>query len=128
MAIRIRVYPQPWSVGARRNRAIRQQQQLQTQLMLQRQMQASQYGGWQSPLQTGYGSSWNSPWQSRFGSWSAGAGSVGCAPAWGSSYGSNHAAMSGSAWLGSPYLSAPAHSTSWGAAPFGAWSSMQRWW
>jgi hypothetical protein len=51
MSIRIRVYPQPGSVGARRNRAIRQQrqliqrQQLQLAFVRQQQLQQQMYGG-----------------------------------------------------------------------------------
>lgn len=61
MAIRIRVYPQPGSIGARRNRQRRAQQRRlnqqraqirmqQQQLLRQQQMQVSMSGGYGSPF------------------------------------------------------------------------------
>lgn len=60
MAIRIRVYPQPGSIGARRNRQRRAQQRrlnqqraqirMQQQLLRQQQMQMSVSGGYGSPF------------------------------------------------------------------------------
>lgn len=59
MAIRIRVYPQPGSIGARRNRVIKRQQQLvraqqrlefaRQQQLLRQQQAFMQYGGYAQP-------------------------------------------------------------------------------
>ena len=67
MSIRIRVYPQPWSIGARRNRAIRRQQQLlNQQIAYQNQLirQQSMFGygtGFQSSFGSNYGTGSYSP-------------------------------------------------------------------
>lgn len=76
MAIRIRVYPQPHSIGARRNRARRRQQQvlrqqLQVQQQLLRQQQQRMFGfvgigGIGSAYGFG-GSPWNIPAASSWG-------------------------------------------------------------
>jgi hypothetical protein len=79
MSIRIRVYPQPHSIGARRNRAIRRQQQMirqsfnWQQQLLRQQMQQRMYGyggmggygfsasPWSSPINTAWSGAYSMP-------------------------------------------------------------------
>lgn len=86
MAIRIRVYPQPHSVGARRNRAIRRQRQ---QLALQRQQFA-----WQQRLMRqqqqllqppglGFGNAYGNPYRVGFGMPPGASWNVPAASGWG---------------------------------------------
>lgn len=140
MAIRIRVYPQPGSIGAQRNRTMRRQRQLQRQhLVLQRQLQRQheiQLGGRGfgmlgggtpgagmigSPFASGFGSfagsaAWGMPGASGWGF----VGQSPVAPSYASGYAPTWGAIPG-AWTGG-YAAQPG---SWfGTAPFASPASV----